>query len=73
MLDAARQGDLDTVRHHIDSGVPVDLQEGNWTALMLTADKAVAALLIDRGASVDLQDEFGWCTALMLTKSVEVS
>ena len=74
MLEAARRGDPEAVRIHLDAGVSVDLQEefSRCTALMLTGSREVAALLLDRGAAVDLQDRRGR-TALMQTDDREMA
>ena len=67
MHDAVIQGDLEAVRRHLDSGVPVDLQDDDgYTALLRASHfnrKEVAQLLIDRGADLNVQDKEGW-TAL---------
>ncbi len=63
LLDAARQGDAETVRAFLDQGAPADLRDaaGN-SPLMLAAYHGHAALvteLAERGADVDLLNERG--------------
>ena len=63
LLDAARQGDGDTLLPLIDQGAPVDLRDsaGN-SPLMLAAYHGHAALvreLAGRGADVDLANDRG--------------
>lgn len=60
--EAARRGDIATVRILLDAGVPVDAKsEYGATALSFACDKGrteVVMLLIERGADVKVEDTF---------------
>ena len=69
LLQAAKQGNTETMKLLIEEGVDVNFQddEYNSTALMIAADMGfteIVELLIDAGADIHLQDNEGW-TALM--------
>jgi ankyrin repeat protein len=79
-VDAAGQGDLDTMRRLLDAGVDVNgvtSKASRHTALTLAAAKSqleAVRLLLDRGAAVDQPKHPGWdYTPLCLTKSVAVA
>jgi ankyrin repeat protein len=59
----AKNGDVDALRALLDAGVPPDLRdERRYTPLMYACDKGrlpVVAALLERGACVDAQEEFG--------------
>lgn len=63
LCSAAKQGDVTAVIEFLDSGLHVDTQdEKQYTPLMYACDKghlSLAKLLIDRGADVNAQEQFG--------------
>ena len=71
LINAAFQGDLDTVKKALDAGADVNaVDEYGQTALMLAAEslgvynkKDIIELLLQRGADVSIKDPGGW-TAL---------
>ena len=70
MLKAAKGGDLQAVKLFLDEHkVSVDLQNSSGkSALMLTKDVSLAAMLLDRNAKVDLKDKKGKTAHALLKK-----
>jgi len=62
LLDAARKGDLDTVKALIDKGAPIEAKTSyGQTPLYLAAmsgHEAVVRFLLDKGAKTDVTDTF---------------
>jgi ankyrin repeat protein len=62
LLDAARKGDLDTVKALIEKGAPVEAKTSyGQTPLYLAAmsgHEAVVQFLLDKGAKTDVTDTF---------------
>jgi ankyrin repeat protein len=62
LLDAARKGDLDTVKALIEKGAPVEAKTSyGQTPLYLAAmsgHEAVVQFLLDKGAKTDVTDSF---------------
>ena len=68
MSDAANEGDVHAVAAWLDEGGCVNARSCSSTLLMAAADggqEAVVRMLLQRGASVNLQDSLFGCTALM--------
>jgi len=65
LLDASRQGDVDTVRNLIGDGALIDIKDSaGKTALMLairSGSRQVAELLLEKGADINAQDSEGYC------------
>ena len=72
LCEAAKQGDMEAVRQHLDSGESIDqMDEDGMNALAWACSRGkteVAILLLDRGAKVDHQNRKGQ-TALMWASS----
>ena len=68
LLDAAEEGDEESVRRLISEGVDVnEADDDGWTALMGASSEGhegVVSILLENGAVVDQADDNGW-TALM--------
>ena len=64
IFEAARCGDMDTVKEYLDSGIPVDLSdEDGRTILHCAAGEGqikVVELLVKRGCRIDPVDNNGW-------------
>lgn len=69
LVDAVLRGDISAVRKELDSGISADTRdpEHQESLLMLARSSEMTRLLIERGASIDSQDNRGW-TALVCTK-----
>ena len=60
--DAARKGNIEAVKQHLDAGANVNAMRGGGTPLHLAASwghKEVAELLIENGADVNAKNEDG--------------
>lgn len=68
IIVAAEHGDVQALAAQLDKGVDPDTKNGRWTALMIAAwrgDREAVRLLLDRHASVDLEDDSHYMTPLM--------
>ena len=74
-IEAAENGDIETVRYLINSEVDIDAQdqEGN-TALMLASQNGyfdIVKLLVDNGAYIDIKNKYG-ITAIDYSRNSEI-
>ncbi len=61
LLDAAMNGNIESIKQHLDAGANVSAKDVNdWTPLYNTGKKEIAELLIARGADVNAADKSGW-------------
>ena len=61
LLDAAMNGNIESIKQHLDAGADVSAKDVNdWTPLYNAGKKEIAELLIARGADVNVTDKRGW-------------
>ena len=61
LLDAAMNGNIASIKQHLDAGANVSTKDVNdWTPLYNAGKKEIAELLISRGADVNATDKSGW-------------
>ena len=61
LLDAAMNGNIESIKQHLDAGANVSAKDVNdWTPLYNAGKKEIAELLIARGADVNVTDKRGW-------------
>ena len=61
LLDAAINGNIASIKQHLDAGANVSTKDLNdWTPLYNAGKKEIAELLISRGADVNATDKSGW-------------
>jgi len=78
LFNAAVTGDLDLVRYHVRHGVDIDYAHPEFlstplVACILAGQEAVAQLLLDSGAQVNLASEFDGMNPLQAARHVGLS
>ncbi|WP_439644643.1 ankyrin repeat domain-containing protein [Gordonia soli] len=63
LFDFARKGDLESLRSHLDAGVPVDLRNQSGDSLLMLAayhgHAPIVSLLVGKGADTGLENDKG--------------
>ncbi|MEG4804154.1 ankyrin repeat domain-containing protein [Microcoleus sp. ARI1-B5] len=59
VVEAARQGDTNTIRHYLDLGISANSRIGSQNLLHFAGSKEVAELLIAKGVDVNAKDTYG--------------
>ncbi|MEG4068866.1 ankyrin repeat domain-containing protein [Microcoleus sp. Pol11C2] len=60
VVEAASQGDTNTIRHYLDLGISANSRIGSENLLHFAGSKEVAELLIAKGADVNAKAAYGW-------------
>ena len=74
-IEAAKNGDIETVRYLINSEVDIDVQDNDGnTALIMASQNGyfdIVKLLVDNGAYIEIKNNSG-CTAIDCSRTTEI-